>query len=374
MPPKRFKHHLLSDQKNPVVTLIDYKTKESKYYLHVADPPSAALYNNPNLSDITLKVGEQEFFAHKIIIAAASDVFARMVHSDWCKQSVMELQENEDCSRVFDKFLKYFYSGKILINKDYVFPLFLLADKYNVKGLVDECVLHIEKGLAVRSCMNKDKDMSLVGETSNASSTKKRVLSFGLLSSGDSESDSSDCDDSESIEKLLKIQQQQSFKCLIPCEIFPIAMVMKMLQFTHNEKIYDAALYNLEARLAKQVNDGDTKMWNLLDAQLLKTLLDDNHFYCSEYNIYKAVKSWLVFDVSRQESNTLKEVYTRVRFPLMNAEELYEVEADKILNECPDAIKLVHEAIRYKLFKDCPRAAASENWSGCQFTKRKLKS
>ena len=40
-------------------------------------------YNNPTLSDITLVVGTDRFFAHKLILVCASDVFERMFSSEW---------------------------------------------------------------------------------------------------------------------------------------------------------------------------------------------------------------------------------------------------------------------------------------------------
>lgn len=39
--------------------------------------------NNEKLSDITLVVGGRKFYAHKIILVRASDVFERMLTGDW---------------------------------------------------------------------------------------------------------------------------------------------------------------------------------------------------------------------------------------------------------------------------------------------------
>ncbi len=40
-------------------------------------------FNNDLLSDVKLRVGEQVFFAHKLILVRSSDVFERMLTSDW---------------------------------------------------------------------------------------------------------------------------------------------------------------------------------------------------------------------------------------------------------------------------------------------------
>ncbi|XP_064622441.1 BTB/POZ domain-containing protein 17-like [Lineus longissimus] len=361
MPPKKYRNPL--DQKNPVVTLVDCKTKESKYYLHVSQPPSATLFNNPAMSDICLKVGEHTFYAHKLILSASSDVFARMLNSDWLesKQSELVLQEDDECVKVFERFLKYLYSGKILINKDYVFTLFLLADKYNVKGLYDECVVQIEKGLGVH--VQKETETP-------AASTSKKIISFDGYSSS-----SSDTSEASSPPPFYKDHAKfvPSYKNLIPSETFPLNQVIRMLSFAHNEKIYDAALYNLEVRLGKQLANGDYKTWNLLDHSILMRIIEDNNFYCQEYTIFKAAKAWLLSREERQTTDIMTEIFNRIRFGVMSPDELYDVEADRFLNQCADAVQLVKEAIRYKLFKDCPRALAKENWTGSQFMKRQVK-
>ncbi|XP_014663227.1 PREDICTED: kelch-like protein 7 [Priapulus caudatus] len=43
----------------------------------------AKFYDNPLLSDVLLKVGEMRFNAHKLILVRASEVFERMLSSDW---------------------------------------------------------------------------------------------------------------------------------------------------------------------------------------------------------------------------------------------------------------------------------------------------
>ncbi len=46
------------------------------------------------------------------------------------------LKETPSCEAVFEDFLKYLYTGKILLDYATVIPLVSLADKYNVKDLL----------------------------------------------------------------------------------------------------------------------------------------------------------------------------------------------------------------------------------------------
>lgn len=56
--------------------------------------------------------------------------------SEW-HESRIQLQEFSECEHVFDNFLKYMYTGQILITHTNVKPLLVLADKYNVKVSVN---------------------------------------------------------------------------------------------------------------------------------------------------------------------------------------------------------------------------------------------
>ena len=61
----------------------------------------------------------------------------------------LELVEEPECARVFDRFLYFMYSGNVVIGDAYVVALYILADKYNVRALHDECAKVIQNGLKV---------------------------------------------------------------------------------------------------------------------------------------------------------------------------------------------------------------------------------
>lgn len=52
--------------------------------------------------------------------------------SEWHESKVI-LQELPECEKVFQQFLEYLYTGKILIMHTNVMPILALADKYIVK-------------------------------------------------------------------------------------------------------------------------------------------------------------------------------------------------------------------------------------------------
>jgi len=103
-------------------------------------------YNQEMLSDISLKVGDVAYFGHKFILAKSSDVFRTMLYEKNWSQGVkteMELDETEECRKVFDKFLRYLYAAEVSISDATAVGILCLADKYNVTSLKDLCTAYM---------------------------------------------------------------------------------------------------------------------------------------------------------------------------------------------------------------------------------------
>ncbi|XP_055537081.1 BTB/POZ domain-containing protein 17 [Wyeomyia smithii] len=111
----------------------------------------ANLYAEQLMSDVCLVVGANRYPAHRVILCASSDVFQVMLmNPEWneCRESVIELKEDPMCSMVFPQFLKYLYVGQIKVSIQTVMPMLELADKYNIKDLVELCVDYMLKHVA----------------------------------------------------------------------------------------------------------------------------------------------------------------------------------------------------------------------------------
>ena len=372
-----------SDVSNPRVIIrpLGADVSGNSQYRFSSLPAAAALFNKPDYSDITLHVGDTVFCAHKLILCCASDVFANMLGPNWMERDMhkLTLEEDEDCAKVFHNFLSYLYTGRIVIQDSHVLPLFLLADKYNVKSLYTECVKIVEKELKVflvrnapNACDSPSKQRADASASSsvvnNVSQEASPQFLFGHEST-DTDSDDSDFyvrSRNAAARKMLPVR-------LVASETFPISLVMKMLQYSTNERITSAALYNLEARLSNQIVIGNYSMWNDLDQGFIVNMLSDQYFYCGEYDLFKASVSWLSYRHDRQESHTVEKVLGTIRYGTLTTDELYEVERNEYVMQCQKTQKLVQGAVRYKLFQNCLKASAQEDWSGVQFQYRKYK-
>lgn len=73
-----------------------------------------------------------------------------LMNPEWseCRESVIELKEEPCCSAVFPQFLKYLYVGQIRISLQTVMPMLALADKYNIRDLVQLCVDYMMKHIS----------------------------------------------------------------------------------------------------------------------------------------------------------------------------------------------------------------------------------
>lgn len=99
-------------------------------------------YGETDLCDITLKIGEDSYPAHKFVLAKDSDVFKTMLYHDrWSQdnQTELVLSETTECQSVFDKFLRFFYTADISVTVDTSVGILCLADKYCVLSLKSLC-------------------------------------------------------------------------------------------------------------------------------------------------------------------------------------------------------------------------------------------
>jgi speckle-type POZ protein len=112
------------------------------------------MLTDQTLTDVTLKVKDKEFKAHKVVLAAASPVFEAMF-----KEGTREHESNfvkiEDIdSDVFKVFLRYLYSGQVHQLDEMVSDLLAAADKYDVQPLREICIQHMAKNISADNAVD----------------------------------------------------------------------------------------------------------------------------------------------------------------------------------------------------------------------------
>ena len=101
----------------------------------------AQFRNESQFIDVRLKVGEDIFPAHRIVLAAGSNYFYAMF-TDGMKESsqeVIELKDESISSDVLKIILDSIYTGDLLVDKESVSKVLAAADHLQVASVVHQC-------------------------------------------------------------------------------------------------------------------------------------------------------------------------------------------------------------------------------------------
>ena len=99
--------------------------------------------------DVRLKVGEDEFAAHRIVLAANSDYFHAMFTRGMkeSNQEVIELKDENISVAAMKIVIDSMYSGEVNVNDENVFEVLTAADHLQVTSVVQQCCKYLETEL-----------------------------------------------------------------------------------------------------------------------------------------------------------------------------------------------------------------------------------
>ena len=101
----------------------------------------AQFRNESQFIDVRLKVGEDIFPAHRVVLAANSDYFYVMFTMGLkeSNQQVIELKDESILPDVFKIILDSIYTGELLVNEESVSKVPAAADHLQVASAVHQC-------------------------------------------------------------------------------------------------------------------------------------------------------------------------------------------------------------------------------------------
>ena len=118
------------------------------------------LYLNNVLCDVTIKVGCQQFPAHKNILAASSGYFLDLfeVNRKWGHEeklgSTNEVNIDDITAETMGLVLRYIYSGEIQLRISNVESVLHCAQKFQLHSLMKACCRYFVNTLDIRNCLN----------------------------------------------------------------------------------------------------------------------------------------------------------------------------------------------------------------------------
>ena len=96
--------------------------------------------------DVGLKVGEEVFSAHRIVLAASSDYFHAMFAHGMkeSNQEVIELKDESISAAALKIVLDSIYSGDLQVNDENIFEVLVSADHLQVTSAVQQCCDYLQ--------------------------------------------------------------------------------------------------------------------------------------------------------------------------------------------------------------------------------------
>ena len=107
----------------------------AEYNCHGALADNLTAYlKNPELSDITIVVGERQFPAHRLILSAWSKKLTELMADNSCSPLLLDPCSSEE-EEVFEDVLKFMYTGEIKFEETTVKFVMSLADRLDIPRL-----------------------------------------------------------------------------------------------------------------------------------------------------------------------------------------------------------------------------------------------
>jgi len=125
------------------------------------------LYMEEELSDIKLICGREIFECHKLVLSCQSDVFKTMFKTkSTAEEESGEVQILNFEARTVGNMVYFMYHDKIKDEENMDPELLILADKYNVRGLMNYCVEYFEENLSLENALDVLVSAELTGQKS----------------------------------------------------------------------------------------------------------------------------------------------------------------------------------------------------------------
>jgi speckle-type POZ protein len=113
------------------------------------------LFDDMSFSDVVFKVGGNEFPAHKVILAARSEVFKAMFQHATKEKSTNHVEIEDIEPEIFKELLRFIYTGRLTAAtmEEMAVGLLAVADKYLLTELKAACRRHLIRFMSIQNCL-----------------------------------------------------------------------------------------------------------------------------------------------------------------------------------------------------------------------------
>ncbi|GFO08395.1 histone-lysine N-methyltransferase SETMAR [Plakobranchus ocellatus] len=119
-----------------------------------AFPTIADIRRQGQLCDVTLRVGDQKFSAHRIILAATIPYFHAMFTHDMVETKQAEITMESVEPSALEALINYAYTGRVVIDMSNVQSLLIVASFLNMQVVKDACSTYLKNRLEPSTCLS----------------------------------------------------------------------------------------------------------------------------------------------------------------------------------------------------------------------------
>ncbi|XP_005111397.1 kelch-like protein 18 [Aplysia californica] len=119
-----------------------------------AFPTIADIRRQGQLCDVTLKVGDQKFSAHRIILAATIPYFHAMFTHDMVETKQAEITMESIEPGALEALINFAYTGYVVIDSNNVQSLLIVASFLNMQAVKDACCTYLKNRLEPSTCLS----------------------------------------------------------------------------------------------------------------------------------------------------------------------------------------------------------------------------
>ena len=115
------------------------------------------LYSDKECVDLKILSDGKTFVCHKNVLSCQSEVFKTMIKNKSLIEKDTGMMEIEELAINFDtmeQFLYFLYHERVKDSEKINIELLMLADKYNVNDLVEECSKYFESNLSLENALD----------------------------------------------------------------------------------------------------------------------------------------------------------------------------------------------------------------------------
>ncbi|KAL7842834.1 hypothetical protein SRHO_G00245230 [Serrasalmus rhombeus] len=133
--------------------LVDPVTEPRMYQQTLLQDGLCELLESDKFVDCVLKISDQEFPCHRLVLAASSPYFKAMFLSDLEESKKREVVLKDVDPGIMGMILRYIYTSDINLTEQNVQDIFMVANMYQIPSIFSVCVSYLEQKMVLSNCL-----------------------------------------------------------------------------------------------------------------------------------------------------------------------------------------------------------------------------